>query len=185
MNVRDIKEFPVPLPPLPEQQEIVRRIESYFTLADQLEARYYNAKTHIDRLTQSILAKAFRGELVPQNPTDEPASALLERIRTQGDVSKPLKMNKELSDTTVPKKRRSRTIEPPPVVASFDVKSLSAHARKIYRHMKRNREYSKDEIVVPLILSTSEWNSAIRELKESGAVVQAGNKRGARYSKYN
>jgi len=168
-----------------EQQEIVRRVESFFTLADQLEARYQKAKTQVDRLTQSILAKAFRGELVPQDPSDEPASALLERIRTQGDVAASPKKNKELQETPASQKRRARNVEtpPPPVVATFDVKSLSAHARKIYRYMKRNREYSKDEIVVPLILSTSEWNITIRELKEAGAVVQTGDKRGARYSK--
>ena len=52
-------------------------------LADQLEARYAKAKAHVEKLTQSILAKAFRGELVPQDPNDEPASVLLERIRKQ------------------------------------------------------------------------------------------------------
>ncbi len=66
-----------------EQQEIVRRVESFFTLADQLETRYRTAKAHVDKLTQSILAKAFRGELVPQNPDDEPAAVLLERIRAE------------------------------------------------------------------------------------------------------
>jgi len=65
INIAILNELNVPHPPLPEQQEIVRRVESYFTLADQLEARYRKAKTHIDKLTQSILAKAFRGELVP------------------------------------------------------------------------------------------------------------------------
>lgn len=89
LNVRDIKEFPVPLPPLTEQQEIVRRVESFFTLADQLEARYRTAKTHVDKLTQSILAKAFRGELVPQNPNDEPAAVLLERIRAERSKGSP------------------------------------------------------------------------------------------------
>jgi type I restriction enzyme S subunit len=54
-----------------------------FTLADQLEARYAKAKADVEKLTQSILAKAFRGELVPQDPNDEPASTLLERIRSQ------------------------------------------------------------------------------------------------------
>lgn len=52
-----------------------------FALADQIEARYTNAKAHVDKLTQSILAKAFRGELVPQNPSDEPANFMLARIR--------------------------------------------------------------------------------------------------------
>jgi type I restriction enzyme S subunit len=81
LNVRDIKSFPTPIPPTPEQQEIVRRVEALFTLADQLEARYAKAAAHVEKLTQSILAKAFRGELVPQDPNDKPASVLLERIR--------------------------------------------------------------------------------------------------------
>ena len=54
-----------------------------FKLADRLEERYETAKASVDRLPQSILAKAFRGELVPQDPNDEPAEALLERIRTK------------------------------------------------------------------------------------------------------
>src|SRR2546430_17223704 len=69
------------LAPLSEQQEIVRRVEASFALADQIEARYAKAKAHVGKLTQSILAKAFRGELVAQDPNDEPASVLLERIR--------------------------------------------------------------------------------------------------------
>lgn len=71
----------VPVPALAEQQEIVRRVEALFKTADALEARYRTAKAHVDKLTQSILAKAFRGELVPQDPNDEPAAVLLSRIR--------------------------------------------------------------------------------------------------------
>ena len=75
----------VPVPPVAEQQEIVRRVKELFALADQIEARYAKAKAYVDNLTQSILAKAFRGELVPQDPNDEPASVLLDRIRKQKD----------------------------------------------------------------------------------------------------
>jgi type I restriction enzyme S subunit len=71
------------VPSMPEQQEIVRRVEALFKTADAPEARYLKAKAHVDKLTQSILAKAFRGELVPQDPNDEPAAVLLERIRDQ------------------------------------------------------------------------------------------------------
>ena len=57
------------------------RLEELFKFADQIEERYKKARTYTDKLTQSILAKAFRGELVPHDQTDEPASVRLERIR--------------------------------------------------------------------------------------------------------
>ena len=80
---QDLKEIVVTYPDITEQTEIVRRVEQLFAFADQLEARVVAAKSRIDHLTQSILAKAFRGELVPQDPNDEPASVLLERIKAQ------------------------------------------------------------------------------------------------------
>lgn len=82
-----IRQIRLRLPPLEEQQEIIRRVEALFKLADQIEARYQKAKASIDKLTQSILAKAFRGELVPQNPNDEPASILLGKIRAKRNKS--------------------------------------------------------------------------------------------------
>lgn len=78
-----LKEISIICPSLPEQTEIVRRVEQLFAFADQLEAKVASAQNRIDHLTQSILAKAFRGELVPQDPNDEPASVLLERIKAQ------------------------------------------------------------------------------------------------------
>jgi type I restriction enzyme S subunit len=79
----DIEGFTISLPSISEQIEIVRRVHHLLSVADQLEARYTKAKAHVDKLTQSILAKAFRGELVPQDPSDEPASVLLEKIQAQ------------------------------------------------------------------------------------------------------
>ncbi|OEE79293.1 restriction endonuclease subunit S [Vibrio ordalii] len=70
----------IPLPPLEEQKEIVRLVDQYFAFADTIEAQVKKAQARVDNLTQSILAKAFRGELVAQNPNDEPAEKLLERI---------------------------------------------------------------------------------------------------------
>jgi type I restriction enzyme, S subunit len=81
MNVKDIKRFPTPAPPLPEQQEIVRRVESLFTLVDQIEARLNAAQQRVDALTSSLLARAFAGKLVPQDPTNEPAEKFLDRLR--------------------------------------------------------------------------------------------------------
>jgi type I restriction enzyme S subunit len=78
----------VPVPPIPEQAEIVHRVEKLFAYADRLEARYWSAVERVEQLTPSLLAKAFRGELVEQDPNDEPASVLLERIRNHRDAKK-------------------------------------------------------------------------------------------------
>lgn len=83
INLGFLKGFEINLPSPTEQVEIIRRVEQLFAFLSQLEVRAQIAQTHIDGLTQSILAKAFRGELVPQNPNDEPASVLLERINAQ------------------------------------------------------------------------------------------------------
>jgi type I restriction enzyme S subunit len=81
-NVSSMKRAPLNLPSLSEQQEIVRRTQHLFILADQLEARLNAARKVVDRLTPALLAKAFRGELVPQDPNDEPASELLAKIKS-------------------------------------------------------------------------------------------------------
>lgn len=91
VNIRDLKELPIPLPPLEEQHEIVRRVETLFKLADAIEQRVETARAKVEKTTQSILAKAFRGRLVPteaelarQEGRDyEPASVLLERIKAE------------------------------------------------------------------------------------------------------
>lgn len=75
--------LPIGVPPEAEQTEIVRRVETLFAFADRLEARLAQAQTAATRLTPALLAKAFRGELVPQDPNDEPAAELLRRLQAQ------------------------------------------------------------------------------------------------------
>ncbi len=79
-GLRDIQ---IPVPPSDERAEIVRRAEVLLARADELERRVHASRSAIGGLTPSLLAKAFRGELVPQNPSDEPAFALLERLRSE------------------------------------------------------------------------------------------------------
>jgi type I restriction enzyme S subunit len=81
-----LKTFIIRLPTLAEQREIVRRVEALFAYSDRTEERYKIARDQVERLTPAILAKAFRGELVPQDPNDEPASVLLERIRNEREL---------------------------------------------------------------------------------------------------
>lgn len=96
LNLNGIKSIPVPLPPLPEQREIVRRVEALFVLADVVEKRVEAARARAERLTQAILAKPFRGELVPteaelarrEGRPYEPAGVLLAKIRAKRERAK-------------------------------------------------------------------------------------------------
>ncbi|MCU0835837.1 MAG: restriction endonuclease subunit S [Chromatiaceae bacterium] len=81
LNLSELGGTQIALPSHEEQAEIIRRVETLFTYADRLEARYAAARVRVAGLTPALLDKAFRGELVPQDPRDEPASVLLERIR--------------------------------------------------------------------------------------------------------
>lgn len=87
INTSVVGSIEVPLPTIKVQTEIVRRVETLFAFADRLEARLQTAQTAADRLTPSLLAKAFRGELVPQDPNDEPASELLKRLAASAPAS--------------------------------------------------------------------------------------------------
>ncbi|MGJ0429428.1 restriction endonuclease subunit S [Methylobacter sp.] len=91
INAKTIRAIAIDLPSIEEQKEIVRRVESLFTLADTVEKQYLETKKRTDRLTQSLLAKAFRGELVPQDPSDEPAAELLKRIQAERNAQPPVK----------------------------------------------------------------------------------------------
>lgn len=83
LNLTKIKEFPLLLPSLLEQTEIVQQVESLFVFAERLETNYMNARNQLEKLTPSLLAKAFRGELVSQETSDESAESLLARISEQ------------------------------------------------------------------------------------------------------
>lgn len=94
--------YPIFLPSLSEQTEIVRRVEALFALADRIEARCTAARTQAQRLSPLVLAKAFRGELVPQDSSDEPASVLLQRMavaqpaKVQAPRGRPRSQKKEI-----------------------------------------------------------------------------------------
>ena len=85
----DLKTVPIPIPPIDEQAEIVRIVRGAFRMMDDLALRISEVSSRLATLDQSILAKAFRGELVPQDPNDEPASVLLERIRAERAAAGP------------------------------------------------------------------------------------------------
>jgi type I restriction enzyme S subunit len=111
LYLNDLRAIAIPLIPIDEQREIVRRVEALFKLADAIEKRVAAAQARADKLTQSILAKAFRGELVPteaelarQESRDyEPASVLLSRISVQRHITE------SQQNAQVSRRKRSKT----------------------------------------------------------------------------
>ena len=87
VSLRLIHGMPIPLPPFAEQRRIVAEVERRLSVVQQAEAAVDAVLKRAGRLRQSILKRAFSGKLVPQDPSDEPASALLERIRAERAAS--------------------------------------------------------------------------------------------------
>jgi type I restriction enzyme S subunit len=87
LNKDRVQRLLLPLAPAAEAIEIGRRIKVAFGWIDRLASEATGARKLVDHLDQAVLAKAFRGELVPQVPDDEPASVLLERIKAERATS--------------------------------------------------------------------------------------------------
>jgi type I restriction enzyme S subunit len=133
-NLRSIM---IKLPPPSEREEIICKVKSLLDSADRLGRRYEAAHKSTVILTPSFLAKAFRGDLVPQDPDDEPASVLLERIREQRQTSPANKPKRPPKRTPrAPRKKAAMTksrfdddVQGKPYLAGFlkgSKKSLSA-----------------------------------------------------------
>lgn len=107
INLTVLNDIQFRCPPIDEQHEIVRRVEAIFAYIDRLETRSTTARTLVEHLTPALLAKAFRGELVPQDPNDEPASALLERIRAERAEQPKVRREKTYTakPTSIPKEK--------------------------------------------------------------------------------
>lgn len=105
INAQKLSAYPITVPPLPEQAEIVRRVEQLFAYADTIEKQVNNALSRVNNLTQSILAKAFRGELTAQWRAENPelisgensAAALLENIKAERAASTDKKASRKKS----------------------------------------------------------------------------------------
>lgn len=104
LNKGNFEKILVPLPPVTEQVRILEEVDRHLSRADALAASIAQSKRRAQRLRRAILAAAFQGRLVPQDPNDEPASVLLDRIRTQAATA-------EAATASAP--RRGRPPAPP------------------------------------------------------------------------
>lgn len=126
INTQEMKDFVIPVCKIEEQKEIVSRVESLFDLADQVEAFYDSLKKKMDSLPQAILNKAFKGELVPQDPNDEPASVLLERIKVEREIEN--KTKKERGKKVL--RRPAEQIYKAKLLKNMNIKDVLAESKK-------------------------------------------------------
>ena len=105
INADKLTNYPFPFCSLPEQQEIVRLLEEQFTVIEQNEREIDAALKRSEALRQSILKRAFSGQLVPQDPTDEPASQLLARIQAERTAAESSTKAKKKAVKKVTRKR--------------------------------------------------------------------------------
>jgi type I restriction enzyme S subunit len=89
INLTKLRHLPVPIPPLQEQVRMTTEVKRVLSLIDECESLAGDGKRRVVRLRQSILKWAFEGRLVDQDPTEEPASILLERIRASRQTRRP------------------------------------------------------------------------------------------------
>lgn len=101
INVTDFRRLALPIPPIEEQHEIVRRLDEALHRLAVAATAHAAAISNLDQLEQSLLAQAFRGQLVPQRATDQPAQEILARIQASA-VNHPSKVRKHM-----PRKNKS------------------------------------------------------------------------------
>lgn len=106
INQEQLGSMPIPIIPLIEQNKIVEEIEQRFSIADEMEKTINENLNKSEKLKLSSLKKAFEGKLVPQDPTDEPACVLLERIKKDKE-----KQEKRLKDSHKAIKLKNKKIE--------------------------------------------------------------------------
>jgi type I restriction enzyme S subunit len=106
LSLSKVARLPVPVAPPDEQHEIVARVSAALNQIRSIELLAEQATERCTMLESAALAKAFRGELIPQDSNDEPASVLLERIRAEREAPRPAK-SKRSASTSAP--ARSRT----------------------------------------------------------------------------
>ncbi|HZR03204.1 MAG TPA: restriction endonuclease subunit S, partial [Burkholderiales bacterium] len=97
VNGTKLAAMPIPLPPLTEQRRILAHVDQRLSLIEAMRDAVKTANRRNAALKRSILERAFHGELVPHDPSDEPASLLLERIRAERAATAPIPKRRRVS----------------------------------------------------------------------------------------
>ena len=175
INKTMLAALPIRLPSAAEQSEIVRRVEALFTLADHIEARATAARTHAQRLSPLVLAKAFRGKLVPQDPQDEPASALLKRIVAQRAMPTAKKQTNTPRQAHTPRKPKE-AVAMTKNRQDDDVKDkpyLAGHLRRLGVATTAEVLFKASELPIADFYKQLAWEVAQGHIADGGTTLEA------------
>ena len=174
LNAEELRSLPLPLPRLCEQKKIVDRVQALFRLANRIEARHMAALAQARRLATLTLAKAFRGELVPQDPADVPASTLLERIAAQRSTTP--------ASIAAPAPRRGRPTRAPKEAATMtksrqddDVMGqpyLAQHLRRIGTPTSADALFKAAELPVADFYKQLAWEVAQGHVRDNQTTLE-------------
>lgn len=155
INQQTVLSAPAVVPSIEEQKQIVARTTELLGMADALERAHTAALAKVTKLTPSALAKAFRGELVPQDPADEPAAALLAKLKTE-----------QASAAAEPSRRRPKTTGKRPTMSNTDKDSIKAAILKL-----KTDRFSFDELRAQVSGDYESLKAALFELLEEPSPV--------------
>jgi len=175
INLALLSDLVIRCPSLDEQSEIVRRVESLLAAANRIEARAATARTHAQRLGPLTLAKAFRGELVPQDPQDEPVSVLLERIaslHTRAAAKKHAKPPRQVRASralkeaaAVTKSRQDEDVNGKPYLAD--------HLRHLGSSTTAEMLFKASQLPIADFYKQLAWEVAKGHIKDDGTTLEA------------
>ena len=153
LNLSIVRETSVPLPPSAEQEQIVAEVERLLSVVDDVEALVATGLMQAVRLRQSILKQAFEGKLVLQDPTDQPADVLVERI--QREVI--------LTEATADETRKANTM-------NAEAKSAQRHISTINTSSELTSLISQLQVSKP-VLPIDLWQESNLEINEFYALL--------------
>jgi len=179
-NKDDLSRLMIFIPKLPEQKRIAKEIELRLSRIQEIEQLVNNLLSEASHLDQSLLATAFRGELVPQDPNDEPASILLDRIRAaraQADAAPRSRRPRAASLPTATTKR-----EPKHPADAFSAKKSSGNDSKtLLAALRKRGSLSNAEAQAITGHDPAQVRTWLKDLVTQGHARTEGQKRGMRY----
>lgn len=179
LNAEELRALRFWLPDLAEQREIVNRVATLFEVADRIEANFSKARSRARRLTPQVLAKAFRGDLLPQDPNDEPASALLARLAAErnqaGAAPKSRKARAPRNARAVPSTSSPSKAMPSKSRQDEDVKGqpyLAAHLRRLGQPVDAKTLYEASELPVADFYKQLAWEIAEGHVNDADPLLE-------------